>query len=171
MLGPTMEVTERYQDYQRGLDGSGKVGGLPSFASNQNRTLIMNVVLGGDCVDGTIDTNGRLEVLLTARLEPSARSGCHVGLKITRNDGICCYGVSSQLEGVTLRGIEGDLHGIRFVVERLPLLAGEYAVDVHLLDAKGIHRLDGQRGAAFFRVRQHTTEMGVARLQHRWEDP
>ena len=65
----------------------------------------------------------------------------------------------------------GDRYGIKFVVDRLPLLSGEYGVDVYLLDATGVHRFDGAPGAAFFRVRQHTKEMGLAHLPHRWEDP
>jgi lipopolysaccharide transport system ATP-binding protein len=171
MLGPTMEVTECYQDYQRGLDGKSKSGNPPPHAADRAKTFIGEVTLGGDCVDGTIDSNGRFEIAMTARLEPAARGKAHLGFKITRNDGVWCYGVTTQLDRETLRHIEGDLFGIKFVVDRLPLLAGEYGVDVYLLDATGVYRLDRAPGAASFRVRQHTNEVGVARLPHRWEDP
>ncbi len=169
MLGLTIEVTDCYQDYQRKLDGDSDSGGL--LPSAQKETFIGEVTLGGDCVDGRIDSNGRFEVSMKARLEPSATGNAHFGLRIRRNDGVWCYGITTQLDGEKLRRIEGNLYGIKFVVDRLPLLAGEYGVDVYLMDASGIHRFDGAPDAAFFRVRQHTKEVGVAHLPHHWEDP
>jgi lipopolysaccharide transport system ATP-binding protein len=169
MLGATMEVTECYQDYQRGLD-SKSAEAHPRPVVERGESFIKEVTLGGDCVDGTIETGGRLEVRLTARLEPSARNA-HAALKIRRNDGVWCYAVTSQLARERFRHMAGDLYGIRFVVDGLPLLAGEYALDVYILDATGVYRLDRAPSMAFFRVRQHTTEVGVARLAHHWEDP
>jgi ABC-type polysaccharide/polyol phosphate transport system ATPase subunit len=37
MLGPTMEVTERYQDYQRGLDGKSETGQHPPRAKDRGQ--------------------------------------------------------------------------------------------------------------------------------------
>ncbi len=171
MLGPTIEVTDRYQDYQRELDGESGFRSLPPPEADRKETFIGEVTLGGDCVDGTIDSNGRFELTMTARLEPAARGNAHLGLRIRRNDGVCCYGVSTQLDRDNLRHMEGDLYGIKFVVDRLPLMAGEYGADVYLLDATGVYFFDAAPGAAFFRVRQHTKEVGLVHLPHRWEDP
>ena len=171
MLGPTIEVTDCYQDYQRELDGESDSGSLPPPVVDRKETFIGEVTLGGDCVDGSIDSNGRFELSMTARLEPAARGNAHLALRIRRNDGVWCYGVTTQLDRENLRHIEGDLYGIKFVVNRLPLLAGQYGVDVYLLDSTGIYCFDGAPGAVFFRVRQHTKEVGLAHLPHRWEDP
>ncbi len=171
LLGPTIEVTDCYQDYQRGLDGESDFGSLRPSVVDQKATYIAEVTLGGDCVGGTIDSNGRFELTMRARLEPAARGNAHLALRIRRNDGVWCYGVTTQMDRESLRHIEGDLYGIKFVVHRLPLLAGEYGVDVYLLDATGVYRFDPAPGAAYFRVRQHTKEVGLTHLPHSWEDP
>jgi lipopolysaccharide transport system ATP-binding protein len=171
MLGPTIEVTNCYQDYQRGLDGESHETRPPPRVVDEKESFIRTVTLGGDCIDGTIDSNGRLELTMKARIEPAMRGRAHFGIRIRRNDGVWCYGVTTELDSENLRHIEADLYGIKFVVDRLPLLAGEYEVDVYLLDATGVYRFDGAPGAAFFRVRQHTKEVGLAHLPHRWENP
>jgi lipopolysaccharide transport system ATP-binding protein len=169
MLGPTIEVTNSYQDYQRGLDGESNVKKLAPRALEG--TFIRDVTLGGDCLDGTIDSNGRFEVTMTARIEPAMLGKAHFGIRIRRNDGVWCYGVTTEIDGEKLRHIEEDLYGVKLVVDPLPLLAGEYGVDVYLLDATGVYRFDGSPGAVFFRVRQHTKEVGLAHVPHRWESP
>lgn len=171
MLGPTIEVTNHYQDYQRGLDGESNQIRPPQRVVDEKETFIRTVTLGGDCIDGTIDSNGRLELTMKARLEPAMKGRAHFGIRIRRNDGVWCYGVTTELDREKLRHVEEDLYGIKLVVEPLPLLAGEYEVDVYLLDATGVYRFDGAPGAAFFRVRQHTKEVGLAHLPHHWENP
>jgi lipopolysaccharide transport system ATP-binding protein len=171
MLGPTIEVIDSYLDYQRGLDRYTDPGSPQPPRPASRETFIGEVTLGGDCVNGCIDSDGRLEVTMTARLEPAARGNAHIALRIRRDDGVWCYGVTTQLDKEHLRQMREDLYGIKFVVARLPLLSGEYCVDVYLLDGAGIYRFDGNAGAAYFRVRQHTKEMGLTRLPHRWEDP
>jgi lipopolysaccharide transport system ATP-binding protein len=138
---------------------------------NGKETFIRDVTLGGDCIDGTIDSNGRFEITMKARIEPAMRGKAHFGIRIRRNDGVWCYGVTTELDGEKLRHIEEDLYGVKLVVDPLPLLAGEYGVDVYLLDATGVYRFDGAPGAVLFRVRQHTKEVGLAHLPHHWENP
>jgi lipopolysaccharide transport system ATP-binding protein len=171
MLGPTIEVTDRYQSYQRALDEESDSGNIKPPAMERKESVIGEVRLGGDCSGAVIASNGRFELTVTARLEPAARGTAHLGLRIRRNDGVCCYGVSTQLDGDDLRHIEGDRYGIKFIVDPLPLLAGEYAVDLYLLDSTGVGLYDVAPRAVFFRVRQHTKELGLAHLLHRWEDP
>jgi hypothetical protein len=117
-----------------------------------------------------MDSNGRLEILITARLDPSAGATLISGSRSPATTDIVLRS-QHQFDREPLRHMDGDLFGIRFVVDRLPLLAGEYRADAYLLDATGLYRLDRTPHEAFFRVRQHTTEVGVARLPHRWEDP
>jgi lipopolysaccharide transport system ATP-binding protein len=171
MLGPTIEVADRYQDYLRELNGKSASGAHRLPPSERKETFIVEVTLGGDCTGGVIDSHRKFELKMTARLGPSARGNAHLGVRIRRSDGVWCYGTGTHLDRESLRHIEADRYGINFVVDRLPLLEGEYEVDVYLFDGTGIHRFDGAQGAAFFRVRQHTKELGLVHLPHRWEDP
>jgi lipopolysaccharide transport system ATP-binding protein len=171
MLGSTIEVTNCYQDYERGLDDQSNVKKLPERAADGRETFIRDILLGGASEDGTIDSNGRFELTLKARLEPALKGNATFGIRIRRNDGVWCYGVTTELERQKLRHIEEHVYGVKFVVDRLPLLAGEYVVDVYLLDATGVYRFDAAPGAVSFRVRQQTKEVGIAHVPHRWEDP
>lgn len=175
MLGPTMEVTERYQDYERGRDGDTSSGSrakqaepLPPIRDN---TRLGEVSLGGDCRDGIIQSGGRLTIRIVAWFDPKIRGDAHIGLRIVRNDGVCCYGVSTKMDGQTPYSMGGNEYGVTFVVDRLPLLAGQYSVDAVVLDGNGLHPYEYWEGDKSFRVRQGTQELGVARLGHRWEPP
>ena len=75
MLGPTIEVTDCYQDYQRGLDGKSESAHRPQPVERKE-TFIGEVTLGGDCVDGRIDSNGRFEVTMTAQARARCQRQC-----------------------------------------------------------------------------------------------
>jgi hypothetical protein len=114
MRGPTIEVTNSYQDYERGLDSESRVKKLAPRVPDEKdgkETFIRDVTLGGDCIDGTIDSNGRFEIRMKARIEPAMRGKAHFGIRIRRNDGVWCYGVTTELDGEKLRHIEEDSTG------------------------------------------------------------
>ena len=175
MLGPTMEVAECYQDYERGLDGDTWSDSHTEPATpvlpTRDATRLSEVSLGGDCRDGTIQSGERLTVRIVARLDPKDPDDAHIGLKIVRNDGVFCYGLSTEMDHQALYPMSGGEYGVTFVVERLPLLAGQYRVDVGVLDGNGLHPYAFSEGAGSFRVKQGTKELGLTRLSHRWEPP
>ena len=174
MLGSAMEVTEGYQDYVRARDGETAAQdtvepGVQPEAS-VGASQICEVELDGECRDGVIESGGTLVLRIVASLEPDDRGNAHVGLRIGRNDGVWCYGVSTEMDQGTLYPLGGSRYGVTFVVEKLPLLAGEYTIDVGLANEAGIP-YHNRRGAVNFRVRQETREFGVMRMPHRWERP
>ncbi|MEZ5447697.1 MAG: Wzt carbohydrate-binding domain-containing protein [Thiolinea sp.] len=57
------------------------------------------------------------------------------------------------------------------MIERLPLLAGEYCLEVWLIDASGVHVYDARERCCHFRVRQSSQQQGVGLcwLAHHWQ--
>jgi lipopolysaccharide transport system ATP-binding protein len=175
MLGPTIEVTERYQDYVRTRDGNAKEEPAGEDAArsdvSQGESYLSEVVLDGECHDDIVETGGTLVLRIVASLEAKARGDAHVGLKIERNDGVWCDGSSTEMDRGALHPLGGAKYGVNFVVDDLPLLAGEYSIDVFLIDGAGVHTYDMRKAAVNFRVRQGTKELGMTRIPHRWERP
>ncbi|MFC2169809.1 ABC transporter ATP-binding protein [Acidobacteriota bacterium] len=178
MLGPTQEVTECYQDYERSLDAetapaaSQTTKKLFKTKKSGDKTYLLEVSLRGTSQDGVIDTGKTLTARVVACLGPEAKAeGTHLGLIIVRNDMTWCYGVSTEMEGSMMYPLAEDKCGVNFVLEELSLLAGQYNMEVYLLDSSGMHIYDVWKENAPFTVRQSTKEAGIARLPHRWEKP
>jgi len=81
---------------------------------------------------------------------------------------VLVYGVSTEIEGASLRAVSADRREITFELPGLPLLSGEYAVNLFLFDAKGIHLYERWEGAGRFSVSSGGREVGLCRLPHRW---
>ena len=89
------------------------------------------------------------------------------GVAIHRSDGLAVFGTNTDIERVAVPALQ-DRGKIRFIVERLGLLEGNYTVDV------AVHRTDGypydyHRGIAAFAVRPLLGQIGVVVPAHRWE--
>ena len=68
--------------------------------------------------------------------------------------------------------VERDADGggeVTVTLSRLPLLRGDYRVDVFLLCEQGIHLYDAAKGVGSVSVTQRGRELGVVRVPHHWE--
>ena len=87
------------------------------------------------------------------------------GITITRIDGIHCYGVSNYLDGVPWEpGEEGT---VSVTVQQLPLLQGEYLLDVAIAE-KGNYDCDYYKNAHKFVVLPSSEERGIVTISHQW---
>lgn len=125
----------------------GQAEGLPRFMTYQHFTV--GVVL---------DTAG------------VSISDIHVGIVIRRNDDVQCYGISTLHDGVALVA-SGNQACVSFVIDSLPLLAGEYCLEVWLIDGSGVHVYDARERCCHFCVQQESQAQGVGMswIPHRWE--
>ena len=95
----------------------------------------------------------------------------HLGLVIRRNDDIQCYGISTLHDNIPLQKQSNGHYTIRFIIEQLPLLSGDYCLEAWLIDASGIHIYDSRERCCYFTVRQKSQQQGIGmvQLEHRWE--
>lgn len=107
------------------------------------------------------------ELVVTVAYEvPDPPRAVHVGVIIVRNDSVQVFGTGTHVSGVKLPPRSCSSR-IRF--PSLPLLSGEYAVSVFLLDEHGIHVYDEKERAFKFQVVQNVQALGLSFLEHRWE--
>lgn len=95
----------------------------------------------------------------------------HIGLVIRRNDEVQCYGISTLHDQVPLQAQADGSIKARFVIEKLPLLSGEYCLEVWLIDSSGLHVYDARERCCPFRVQQSSQAQGIGLswIPHQWE--
>jgi ABC-type sugar transport system ATPase subunit len=88
------------------------------------------------------------------------------GITIYRDDGVSVYGTNTKVDELPVR-VRREGH-VSFCVERLPLLPGQYELDVAVTSPL-LHAYDYHSKRYTFRVTGPAGEMGTARIDHRWE--
>ncbi len=176
MLGDAQWVVDAYQDAVRARQQ------LQTVVASSDKTTVTTDFpsLLEVRLRGAQETAGVLPIFNTWQrfvVEVSADSaGCalndiHIGIVIRRNDEIQCYGISTLHDRVPLQvQVDGCIKA-RLVIEKLPLLSGEYCLEVWLIDSSGLHIYDARERCCPFRVQQATQAqgIGVSWMPHQWE--
>lgn len=164
MHGCAQQVVDAYQDAVRARQAHIK----PSFqVTHQGQPSLLDVIL----LDGKVfTTQQRFSVQVTFDRAGYEAQNVHVGVVIRRNDEIQCYGISTLHDKVELDS-SSQISQVRFVLDQLPLLSGEYCLEVWLIDETGLHVFDARERCCHFRVQQQdqTQGIGLSWMAHRWE--
>jgi len=92
-----------------------------------------------------------------------------VGIAFVRNDGLVCYCVSTEMDGVAMSGLGAGRFAVALHVPRLPLLGGGYYLNIATTDNRGaLVPYDIRERLCPFRVRNPTDEYGLMRMEHQW---
>ncbi|QTR51529.1 ABC transporter ATP-binding protein [Candidatus Thiothrix anitrata] len=172
LLGDAQTVVDAYQDAVRkrtpvGADLRVCPDRCELEGAHVGAPLLGNVTLNRP----HFQTQDRFAVTVQAIRGNRPLSDIHIGIVIRRNDDIQCFGISTLHDGVQMQDHGNGVVSTRFVIERLPLLSGEYCLEVWLIDASGVHVYDSRERCCHFRVQQVSQQQGVgmAWLPHRWE--
>lgn len=89
------------------------------------------------------------------------------GVSIFRNDGVCCYGISTKDDDMNFFSINKD-GSIKLVLKNVALLAGKYDVNIGIEDdiRNGIDYVDK---ICSFEIYTINEEVGAFYLDHKWE--
>lgn len=177
LLGESQAVVDAYQDSVRARQSPNPV---ITKNSAEPRASSNFPVLQEVCLRGTQEQAGLLPLFTTWQsfvVEVKADSaGCavediHIGLVIRRNDEIQCYGISTLHDQISLQAQADGSIKARFVIEKLPLLSGEYCLEVWLIDSSGLHVYDARERCCPFRVQQSSQAQGIGLswMPHQWE--
>ncbi len=94
--------------------------------------------------------------------------GFHVGVGINRIDGVEVASFGTHLDGLSpFTGARRQ--AVRLVLPSLPLVKGEFALYIFLLDEGGLHIYDQRLLDRAFAVESPTYEFGLIRAEHRWD--
>lgn len=91
-----------------------------------------------------------------------------VAVALVRVDGSFVASAGTHNDGVSIQRRPDGSAGIELVFRRLPLLKGEYGVNVYLLSEDGVHPYDQAIMVAWVKVSQRGLEQGVVSLPHEW---
>lgn len=179
--GESGEVIDQYNDHVRMKNSTSVMYSSPSKVSAQDNSLLTasltEVILLksslAEAIGVVYQTGERFRVKAMAQKQNSlAVEDVHIGIIIKRNDGVQCYGVSTVLDGIPLFTTENPNElGVIYDIPELPLLSGQYSLEVWLVDTTSAHVYDSMQSCCEFKVRQMTTEVGVSYMQHRWCAP
>jgi lipopolysaccharide transport system ATP-binding protein len=170
MLGDAQVVVDAYQDFVRGRSPGAVLPPSPLAGEGLGMGVsLLSVTLNRP----HFQTNDRFAVTVQATRGNRPLSDIHLGIVIRRNDDIQCFGISTLHDGVQMQDSGNGLLSATFVIDRLPLLSGEYCLEVWLIDASGVHVYDSRERCCHFRVQQASQVQGVGmvNLPHRWEMP
>jgi len=178
MMGAAHDVLDAYQDNNRGLTPPKtqkkiKKTVIAPPTDAQKQTWIKEIALNHKQEKPVYITGERfiVEAYITHQgSEPI--NDVHIGIIIKRNDGIQCYGASTAIENIELHLLEPSQYGISYVIEDLPLLSGEYALEIWLIDQSNVHIYDSIDTCCHFKVRQpeNNRDVGVCSIPHQWTE-
>jgi lipopolysaccharide transport system ATP-binding protein len=92
-----------------------------------------------------------------------------IGVGIRTPDGRVVCSAGSFNDGVALKRDSRGVSNVVLEFPKLPLLKGEYLVDVYLMCENGIHIYEQVRPCGEIIVRQRGLEQGLVTLQHSWQ--
>ncbi|CAA6823338.1 MAG: Teichoic acid export ATP-binding protein TagH (EC, partial [uncultured Thiotrichaceae bacterium] len=157
MFGDAQMVVDAYQDAVRARHApeAANVELAVKGSAAKSGPLLKDVFLSGE--QGQAEglprfmTYQRFMVRVALDAAGINISDIHVGIVIRRNDDVQCYGISTLHDGVALVASRNQA-GVSFVIDSLPLLAGEYCLEVWLIDGSGVHVYDARERCCHFRV-------------------
>lgn len=91
-----------------------------------------------------------------------------IAVALSGGDGRIISSAGSVQDVITLKINESGQGEARILFPKLPLLRGNYFLDVALLCEKGIHLYEAVRQAAEIHVEQNGLERGIVKLPHEW---
>ncbi|MBI3769312.1 MAG: ABC transporter ATP-binding protein [Deltaproteobacteria bacterium] len=168
-LGAVDEVVDAYLEYMRARDDSEAVR-----AAVTGGTALLRIVRvlvedrdGREVETFTTGDSLTVRVWVERALGTDVTPG--VGIALVRNDGLVCYCVSTEMDGVEMDPLPDGGFTIGLHVPALPLLGGGYYVNVATTDNRGgLIAYDTRERLSPFRVRNPSHEYGVMRIAHRW---
>ena len=177
MLGESQAVVDAYQDSVRARQAPQQITtkNINEPKANASFPVLQDVSLrGAQEQPGLLPlftTWQRFVVDVKAESAGCALADIHIGLVIRRNDEIQCYGISTLHDQVALQAQADGSIKARFVIEKLPLLSGEYCLEVWLIDSSGLHVYDARERCCPFRVQQSSQAQGIGLswIPHQWE--
>ena len=113
-------------------------------------------------------TNKPCQIVIEYKINRESKYGFVFGMGFSTRDGHLIYGTNTQLDGLKINCDIGESGTIKFKINSLPLLNGEYSVNVSIVDENGTP-LDFYREYNVLRVVSNIKSPGTTLISHEWE--
>ncbi len=161
MLGDTREVMPLYEAYQLGKNGHVHPGSKPEQIPGAPVYIKECTCLNNPPIHPGDDLAFFLVVESAQEQLPY-----HITLSIKLENGLGVYVAGTHLTGHP--PIRGRRREISIVFPKVPLMAGQYTPHVRIFDDRGL-MVYHEKVLPPFRVAKDGGDLGICRLNHRWE--
>jgi lipopolysaccharide transport system ATP-binding protein len=171
-LGSVDEVIDAYLEHTRIRDQEETATHAPSGRDPAMLRLVDVTLEGGDGADTpTWQCGAPLTVRVVLERSSATTIEPGVGIAFVRNDGLVCYCVSTEMDGVTMEQHPDGTFRAALHVPQIPLLGGGYYLNVATIDNRSALLIyDVQERRCPFRVRNPSHDFGIMRMPHAWRD-
>jgi lipopolysaccharide transport system ATP-binding protein len=177
-FGPALEVVHAYEEHLAAREAAGRAAAASPRPTEEpaGETAVPARLLGVRWGDTGADVRAGGRALragepFALELEwesDRAERRFHLGVGIDRADGVqVCSFATHQDAMAPFTGARR--HHVRLTLPELPLLRGEFALYVFLLDEEGLHVYEQQVVHGAFRVESDAYRIGLVALPHRWD--
>jgi len=169
-LGAVDEVIDAYLEHSRLRDETEAARSTePERVSPVVRLLRVKAEDRDGRSPTTLQSGDPLTVRVWVEVSAHADVSPGVGIALVRNDGLVCYCVSTEMDGVEMDREPDGTCTTALHIPRLPLLGGGYYVNVATTNNRGgLLAYAVQERVSPFRVRNVSDEYGVMRIEHQW---
>lgn len=175
MTGGATEVVDAYRSAMRSASFDrtptpGPPSGDSDLELRRNRLGSQEVVIDAVRLEpDVVSTGSPLRVTLSLRATQDGVYEPIVGVTIhRRGDGVICYDVSTEADGVRLGAVGPGARSVTLEFERLDLLPGDYVLDVGAYEPGWEYAYDFHWNAYPLEVIGRGGDKGVFRPPHRW---
>lgn len=162
------EEKERPKKQQKlGEDSEQEEEGVKKRWGNGKAVIEKITLLKADGLPGiSFRTGDRMKIRIDYSVKEPVRDAVF-GIGIFRVDGVHCYGTNTHIDQLEEFDLEKD-GTVHFVVDGLNLLPGRYSLDVAIESDVGTP-VDYFREACWFDLFSSIQDVGVSRIEHKWE--
>lgn len=114
------------------------------------------------------ETNKPCKLVMEYKINRDSQYGFVFGMGFSTRDGKLIYGTNTQLDGLKVKCEVGQTGKVTFDIPSLPLLKGEYSVNVSIVDENGTP-LDFYREYAVLNVVSDIKSPGTTLIPHKWD--
>ena len=168
--GPASYVVQEYADFieaQARPDADETAARPVALAAGANRVTHVRLLNGQARETSQFQFGQPLRAQVRVEAGTGETKPPVILLGIVRADLTPVYGVSSDMDGVVPRHLEGRAYRIDCVLPQLSLLPGRYVLRAHAMDSAGLRLYDTVERE--FSVRGENREYGLCYLPHTWE--
>ncbi|HEV8238778.1 MAG TPA: ABC transporter ATP-binding protein [Thermoanaerobaculia bacterium] len=175
-FGPALDVVHAYEEHLASRRAAVEPAAAAQPPTDEERRparlLALRWLDDGSLLQAGMRTFGHGEpwgLEVEWQTDDAARA-FHLAIGLDRADGVQVCSFATHQDGLPpVRG--GGRQRLRLRVPSLPIVNGELALYVFLLDEEGLHVYDQQVIHAAFRVESPGYRTGVVTVEHDWEPP
>ena len=174
-FGPALDVVHAYEEHlaarEAARNGEGRRAATGGATDERGPARLLGVRWAADeaPVEGVTRSfaSGAPWGVAVEWQSDQASRGFHLAVAVDRADGVQVFTFATHQDG--LAAITGSTrHRVAVRLEELPIVKGEFALYVFLLDEEGLHVYDQAVYHGAFRVDAESYRTGLLALRHVW---